>query len=186
MKMFLSRGTLVGLVGAFAVVTCSLSARAVEFCGLLTDAASEERVLDRFHILKEFDGRAFMDMETCLVWDLQVVTEPQTLNDAMAHCATLGQGGPYGRMGWELPTMAELTSVDGEQWEKQRVTFEEYKLPPAVRMEKDFWTTTPWPTDQNAWAVVQFSARTTIVYPLDQSMKAGVWCVRGAAAKGLR
>ena len=89
-------------------------------------------------------------------------------------------------MGWQLPTQAQLTSLDTEQWDKQRGTFEKYKLPPVVRTEKDLWSITPWPSDSESWAAVQFSARTTIVYPIKQDMKAGAWCVRGFPANGLR
>ena len=65
-------------------------------------------------------------METCLVWRLVLISEPLTLSDATLHCAIEGQGGPYGRMGWQLATLAQLTSLDTVEWDKQRDTFEEY------------------------------------------------------------
>src|SRR4029434_5952121 len=108
-----------------------------------------------------------------LVWRLDVDAQPLTLHEAIYSCAHKGQGGPTGAMGWRLPTAAELTSLDGEQWRTQRDAFEKYQLPPMVRTETSFWTTTPWPPEPDAWAVVMFSARTTISAPSKKDTKAG-------------
>ena len=60
-------------------------------------------------------------MRTCLVWRLDVNDSPiRTLDDAMGECASLGQGGPYSEMGWQLPSLSELTSVDSELDETAR------------------------------------------------------------------
>ncbi len=183
----LLKQTVASFIVLCTIAPVGFSAHAVELCGLLSEITEEEaNDSPQFRILREFDGRAFLDMETCLVWRLDPVSEPLTLSDATLHCAIEGQGGPYGRMGWQLPTQAQLTSLDTEQWEKQRDTFEKYKLPAAVRTEIDLWSITPWPSEPDSWAVVQFSARTTVVHPIKQDMKAGAWCVRGSPAHGLR
>ena len=76
--------------------------------------------------------------------ELEAFDEPMTLSDAMYRCAALGEGGPYGDMGWRLPTMAELTSLDGEEWNDQRGDLGQFRLPVQTRSEKAFWTTTKW------------------------------------------
>ena len=135
---------------------------AVEDCGFVSKQSRELTEHRRFELLADYRGRAFIDMSTCLVWRLDVNDNPQTLDDAMRECASLGQGGPYGEMGWQLPSLAELTSVDSEDWTKQRAEFEQYKIPALSRSEIDFWTSTPWLGRPDSWAVVQFSARTTM------------------------
>src|SRR5262245_31642741 len=160
---------------------------AVEDCGLVSKQSRELVEERRFELLAEYAGRAFIDMRTCLVWRLDVNDSPtRTLDDAMGECASLGQGGPYGEMGWQLPSLSELTSVDSEGWTKQRAEFEQYKIPPLIRSEIDFWTSTPWLGRSPSWSVVQFSARTTIAHPVAPDSKAAVWCVRSYPARGVR
>ena len=103
MKKSLSKQTVAGIVMMSIIIPISLAAHATDLCGLLSEVSKEATDSPRFRILLEFDGKAFLDMETCLVWRLDEVMEPQTLNDAMYHCANEGQGGPQGRMGWQLP-----------------------------------------------------------------------------------
>ena len=157
-----------------------------ERCGIVHKQRREPLEGPRFWPLAEYGGNAFLDVRTCLVARLEVFDEPVTLSDAMQRCATLGQGGPFGQMGWQLPTMAELTSLDGEEWQIQRGEFEKHRIPPLTRSEKPFWTSTKWLGTPDSWAVVEFSARTTIARPLAETMKAGVWCVQGVHATGLK
>src|SRR5215468_8915868 len=110
-------------------------------------------------------------MRTCLVWSLAPISEPKTLNEATQACASLGQGGPLGDMGWQLPTMAELTSLDGQEWGRQAEIFNQYHLPTAARTEAEFWTSSPWLGRPDSLAIVQFSARTTVVRPLGSGDK---------------
>ena len=160
---------------------------AAEDCGLVSKQSRELVEQRRFELLAEYGGRAFIDMRTCLVWRLDVNDSPtRTLDDAMGECASLGQGGPYSEMGWQLPSLSELTSVDFEGWTKQRAEFEQYKIPALIRSEIDFWTNTPWLGRSASWSVVQFSARTTIAHPVAPDSKAAVWCVRGYPARGVR
>jgi hypothetical protein len=158
---------------------------AQERCGVVHTQRREPLDSKRFWPLAEYGGKAFLDQQTCLIARLEVFDEPVTLGDAMQHCATLGQGGPVGEMGWQLPSMAELTSLDSHSWESQRGEFEQYKIPPLIRSERQFWTTTKWPGKEGSWAAAIFSARTTIVFPLAETEKAGVWCVQGYRATGL-
>jgi hypothetical protein len=83
-----------------------------ERCGLVTKKGGE-LASRRFEILAEHNGRAFVDLRTCLVWDLSPWQKAElSLDRAMEVCSALGQGGYYGDMGWQIPTMAELTSLD--------------------------------------------------------------------------
>jgi len=183
----LSGTTLVVVIAICTILSLGRSVHAVELCGLWSDASSQGSDAPRFRILKEFSGKAFLDMETCLVWEMDVLKEPMTLGDAAYHCANEGQGGPQGKhRGWRVPTLAELLSLDTEQWLAQRDTFAPYKLPPIERTEDPLWTDTPWPSEPGSWGGVTFSARTTIAHPIKQSEKAGVWCVRASRATGLR
>ena len=160
---------------------------AVEDCGLVSKQSRELVEERRFELLAEYDGRAFIDKRTCLVWRLDLNDSPtRTLDDAMGECASLGQGGPNGEMGWRLPTLSELTSVDSRDWAKQRTEFEQHKIPALSRSEIDFWTSTPWLGRPDSWSVVQFSARTTIAHWVAPDSKASVWCVLGYPARGLR
>jgi hypothetical protein len=161
-------------------------AYAADECGLVSRQGGEPAQQRRFELLAEYSGRAFIDTRTCLVWQLDINDTPtRTLDDAMGECASLGQGGPHSEMGWQIPTLSELTSVDSEDW-NQHSEFEQFNIPPLKRSEIDFWTSTPWLGRRESWSVVQFSARTTIAHPINLDSKAAVWCVRGFPATGLR
>jgi hypothetical protein len=172
------------LAGATMGFLASALQAAERPCGIVWGYGREIDESPRFELLGT--GAAFVDMRTCLVWSLRWTDTPKTLNEGMETCAMLGQGGPTGDMGWQLPTMAELTSLEGEEWRRQAETFEKYHLPVAARNEAFFWTSTPWLGQPDSWAAVEFSARTTIVRPRGLSDKGGVWCVRGIPARGLR
>ena len=149
-----------------------------EVCGTVHRQQREPLDDQRFWPLAEHRGRAVLDKKTCLVASTDIWTEPVTLSDAMARCATLGQGGPYGEMGWQLPTMAELTSLDGDS--------QGADLPSTKRSETPFWTITEWPGSEGSYATVMFSGRTTLVLPKPAGETAGVWCVQGVRATGLK
>jgi hypothetical protein len=157
-----------------------------ERCGTVHKLRLAPLTGPRFLQIADYDGRSFVDMQTCLVARLEVFSEPMTLADAMQRCATLGQGGPRGNMGWQLPTAAELTSLDGEEWNKLQGDLAFSGIPPLKRSETPFWTMTKWPGVPDSLAVVEFSALTTIVRPLAETMKAGVWCVRASPATDVR
>lgn len=62
----------------------------------------------RFVVLAAFGNEAVLDKETQLVWQ-RYVSNVQTFHwSAWRACAALTVGG---RMGWRLPTLAELTSL---------------------------------------------------------------------------
>lgn len=87
-------------------------------------------------------------------------------------------------MGRQLPSMAELTSLDSDLWANGG--FEQYRIPPLSRTETAFWTNTKWLGAENSWATVTFSAPTTLVRPLAETDKAGVWRVQEVHATGLK
>jgi hypothetical protein len=178
-------------IGVFSWAIATLMptgpSQAEESCGLVSKQSREFVEQRRFEILAEHSGRAFIDMRTCLVWQLNVWDKPSlTLNEAMGVCASYGQGGPFGEMGWQIPSLSELTSLDSEDWNKQSEEFKQYNIHPLARSEIEFWTSTSWLGKPDSLAVVQFSVRTTVVRPVAQDGKAAVWCVRGYPARGLR
>jgi hypothetical protein len=167
------------------VVLLALPVSAGERCGVWSESAREGEAPARFRLLR--DLKAFLDMQTCLVWSLEVDHGALKLTDAVYRCSNLGQGGPGGgAMGWRLPSAAELSSLDGPQWDRQRADFSTHKLPPLHRTETPFWTTTPWPPEPDSWAVVMFSARTTLSHQVKGDATAGAWCVRCCPATGVR
>ena len=94
---------------------------AVEDCGLVSKQSRELVEERRFELLAEYDGRAFIDTRTCLVWRLDANDSPtRTLDDAMGECASLGQGGPNGEMGWKLPSLSELTLAGNGEFARYR------------------------------------------------------------------
>jgi hypothetical protein len=177
--------TLLSILFSFCVAGQS---RAQELCGFTTNQAGRLPDTLRFRQVSEFGGRAFLDMQSCLVWRLEVMAgKPAvTVDEAMRECASAGQGGPHGQMGWRLPELAELTSLDTEDWLKQRIEFDQFKIPPLIRTDVEFWTSTGWLGRPGSLAIVQFSGRTTVVRPVGLDTKASVWCVLGYPAKGLR
>jgi hypothetical protein len=82
--------------------------------------------------------------------------------------------------------MGELTSLDSENWNSQATGLGDVKVPPMTRSETVFWTSTEWPGEDNSYATVTHSAPTTLVRPQQATEKAGVWCVQGFRATGLK
>jgi hypothetical protein len=164
-----------------------IQSHAADDCGWVSRHNSDPLELPRFARLADNGGRAFIDMRTCLVWQLDVIdSAPKSLDEAMRECASFGQGTPHGDMGWRLPTLSELTSVDSDEWAKQTSEFDQFNIPALKRKEIDFWTSSPWLGRREEWSVVQFSALTTIAHSTTLDSKSAVWCVRGYLARGLR
>lgn len=155
-------------------------------CGVVHRQARQPLEGQRFWPLSEHRGKAFVDRKTCLVTSTEVGSEPVTIGQAMERCSSLGQGGPRGEMGWQLPTMAELTSLDGEEWAAEGNLLQEFKLPPETRSETAYWTVTEWPGASGSYATVVFSNRTTIVSQQAATAKAAVWCVQGTKATSIK
>ena len=165
---------------ASLMLLVALPASAAEPCGLWSEKGRQGAEPPRFRILKE--DKAILDMKTCLVWSLNVHKEPLKLSDAFGYCTRRGSrlAGGSGRLGWRLPSVAELTSLD--------VFSEEFDLTiREIFSETPLWTSTPWPPGTQNWTVVTFSQRgTTIVHELGPEEKAGAWCVYCCQAAGLR
>jgi hypothetical protein len=163
-----------------ALMLLTTPAWAVEVCGLWSEKGSEGSNPPRFRLLK--GDQAFLDMKTCLVWSLNVHRGPLKLSDAFGHCARSGSrlegGGDH--MGWRLPSVAELTSLDMFSGEfALRIS--------GIPSETPLWTATAWPPGMKDWTVVIFSQRgTTIVHHSDPEQEGGAWCVRCCPGAGLR
>jgi hypothetical protein len=157
-----------------------------EPCGVVHRQTRQPLEGQRFWPLAEHRGKAFVDRKTCLVASSEVRSEPVTIGEAMEHCSSLGQGGPRGEMGWQLPTMAELTGLDGEEWAGRSGLPQDLELPPETRSETAYWTVTEWPGASGSYATVIFSNRTTIVSHQAATAKAAVWCVQGTRATSIK
>jgi|SRR5262245_53217226 len=105
MQTYIKLGLAIGLL-----VAALNPSRAEEVCGRVNERKLHIDESTRFRLLGEYGGRAFIDMRTCLVWRLDIFGDRGSFDDAWSTCAHTGQGGPYGEMGWRLPTVAELTS----------------------------------------------------------------------------
>ncbi len=94
---------------AAATATCMLL---VSLSGQAADIRSWDQKIDdankRFVVLAAFGHQAVLDKETQLVWQRYVSNVDTTHWTAWRACAGLETGG---RMGWRLPTLAELTSL---------------------------------------------------------------------------
>ena len=92
-------------VGGFAPTVAPTAAGAY----LATPAWSQTLAPNvRFVILSNFDSNAVLDRETGLVWARKTVADVSHVGSAAQMCRTLGIGN---RLGWRLPTIAELQSL---------------------------------------------------------------------------
>src|SRR5262245_19283358 len=118
-------------------------------CGILWGEGREIDESPRFERLGS--GGAFIDMRTCLVWMDRPMAAEWTLDQAMSFCTTSGDGG----MGWQLPTVAELTTLDVNKW--IRGGFAQYQLGSVAGGK--LWTRSPWPGKPDSLVVVEFNGR---------------------------
>jgi hypothetical protein len=122
---------------------------------------------------KRFDGAAYLDKETGLVWE----TSPNPVLTAWAGAASgcqITQVG--GRLGWRLPATEELSSlIDKSQADPA--------LPPGHPFQniqnEDYWTASTHFAGANA--AVQVNLGTGAATALDKAQQRRRWCVRGGA-----
>jgi hypothetical protein len=147
----------------------------------------------RFVVLSNWNSEAVLDRETGLVWErFPSGTRFRWFNgsslraEAHEHCLTLGKGG---RLGWRLPTLPELLSLD----DLSTLGTPGLKLPPGHPFQNiqadTYWTA----TRDVAFVggdVTSFGAYYT-TFDAENAFTASthntsdplyVWCVRGAQA----
>jgi hypothetical protein len=112
-----------------------------------------------------------LDKETGLVWQKNPDSVKWQWSDACANCYMLDLGG---RMGWRLPTIAELSSlVDPSQSNPP--------LPPGhpfTNVKSDYyWSSTTWEVNPDyAWRLLFTDG---LVYPDPKGKEYYNLCVRG-------
>lgn len=98
-------------------IRTAVAAAAVLLCGSTTLAQAadirswDQRIDDatkRFVVLPAFNNQAVLDKETQLVWQRYMSNADVSQPHAAHACSNSRTGG---RMGWRLPTIAELTSL---------------------------------------------------------------------------
>jgi Protein of unknown function (DUF1566) len=125
---------------------------------------------------------AFMDLETGLVWYRFVpgFTFANWAN-AQAKCTALAASN---RMGWRLPTIAELTSLLDSS-----VPPGSKRLPAGapfgfIDVEANYWSSTVDPTDSNNAYTVVLPAGSVAARPKTESLGDAEFCVRGGIGVG--
>jgi hypothetical protein len=179
------------LFHAFAIVTGALLALAVgpaiaNAVGPYYATPSWDQTLPaatRFVVLSNFASAAVLDRETGLVWERSPSngTTANTFAQAQDYCARLGSFGSLGRMGWRLPTAAELSSLtDPSQNNPALPSGHPFQNIQITIGSSFYWTVT---TDArfpgNAYEV---DFRFAEVVSDFQTAGALVWCVRGGQA----
>ena len=127
---------------------------------------------NRFVVLDAFDGEAVLDRETQLVWHRTPNEQLRTFSGAFNSCYASEIGG---RLGWRVPTMAEVTSLldrtqsfpplpPGHPFDVSALTF-------------DVWTASTVPgTDE---AFTQDVINDGFLGSLPKDQERNYWCVRG-------
>lgn len=172
-----------GLVGMLALGVAGPAAEAAEGVGPYYATPSWDLTLPastRFVVLTNFGSQAVLDRETGLVWQRTPNSGVGRIwTDAGTGCNRLIVAG---RMGWRLPSLAELSSLvevgsDGAGYLPAGHPFEGI-------VQGDFrvgyWSSTPYrvqPADA-AWFVTFAVRGATIARPAGFDNQFPVWCVR--------
>jgi Protein of unknown function (DUF1566) len=125
----------------------------------------------RFVVLSNFNSEAVLDRETGLVWERSPDAQLFFWISAVFHCSMTKVGN---RMGWRLPTVAELTSLIDPAT----------SVPPAghpfVNVQQlDYWSgTSNMRNFDFGFTFELYGLNRLLNRQRDQAM-AYVWCVRG-------
>ena len=136
------------------------------------------KATSRFEVLSDFGGAAVLDHETGLVWEQSLSLSNSNWLDAQTHCNRLTTGG---RLGWQLPTLQELTSLVDPS-----VPFPGPTLPighPFTNVQSfSYWSATTSAGNASFAWIVGFNGPVPAVFTADKigiPIMASVWCVRG-------
>lgn len=130
----------------------------------------------RFIVLSNMGSNAVLDRETGLVWEKSPSASPSNFAQAHDACNRLSLGG---RMGWRLPTAAELASLlDPTTSVPALPAGQPFETVQTTLTASFYWTTTPdLRVPGNAY-VVDF--RIPRLLSFTQLFNGGFrWCVRG-------
>jgi len=134
----------------------------------------------RFKVLKKFSDAAVLDLETGLVWALGPDTTSVTWVSALENtgfpvgCAVQENGT---RLGWRLPTIAELTSLLDPFQQNPRLAVDH----PFVINSGFYWSSTTSAADPTKALVVDID--TGEIATLGKTSTASFKCVRGGAGE---
>ncbi len=133
-----------------------------------------DRVAGHFTVLSHFNGDAVLDRETQLVWVRAPRDQFRTYSGAFNSCYATEIGG---RLGWRLPTMAEMTSLlDRTQ-----------AFPPLPQghpfdvsgLSRDVWTASTVPGTDEAFTQDMIDDGFLGSFP--KAAELNYWCVRGGS-----
>lgn len=124
------------------------------------------------------NGEAILDLETGLVWTRVVDPTERTWNHALDQCAAGVMVG--GRLGWRLPKLEELLSLQDRTQPAPR-------LPPGhpfvgVTLALYWSSTTHWRWTTHALAGWFGGGVLVVAFHDKDEGSAGAWCVRGGTA----
>lgn len=138
----------------------------------------------RFKVLSGLGGQAVLDKETGLVWEREPDPTEVAWAFAFATCTRRSTGG---RMGWRLPTMAELTSLlDASSVPRVLPAGHPFDVEDAT-----YWSATTYVTPSDtlflggaAWVMHSplSSALPDTLNKLSTTLE-HVWCVRGGGGQ---
>jgi hypothetical protein len=126
----------------------------------------------RFQVLSAFDRRAVLDRETQLVWQRAPGGAERTFSGAFNSCYAAEIGG---RLGWRVPTMAELTSLlDRSQTNPPLPSGHPFDV---SALTHDVWTSSSLPGSSQAFT--QDMRNDGFLGSFQKTSELNVWCVRG-------
>jgi hypothetical protein len=124
----------------------------------------------RFTVLVEFNNEAVRDNNTGLVWERSPETHDMDLKSAAAYCANRIIGGA---VGWRLPSLIELKSVQDPSLPAPFVPSNIFTV-----QTQPYWTATVFSIPVQAVWVVNF-ANSNVETTTNVYMPYFAWCVRG-------
>jgi hypothetical protein len=129
----------------------------------------------RFQVLAAFNHEAVLDKETQLVWERTPDRDVVRWPDAVTHCQNAIIGG---RLGWRLPSMAELSSLlDFSVIGDSNNIPLPLNHPFILKFNLGFWSNDPF---DGKGALLIYFPNYGMVSIADFNHRANAWCVRSS------